>query len=196
MEILKAPKFQTKQIEDYIVVFKNIMFHKLCDEIVEEYKTSEDFIQAHTVSGENKNIRNCLNLNLSDPTIIKKNFEKRKYLDEQLFAVAGQALNQYRKLFSYATNFAGDSGYTLLKYDIGGKYIYHVDDCNKNARKLSLSLALNNDFTGGEFGFFHGQKVFNLNKGDAIMFPSSFMYPHSVLPVTNGTRYSIVTWFI
>jgi hypothetical protein len=28
------------------------------------------------------------------------------------------------------------------------------------------------------------------------MFPSNFLYPHSVLPVTEGTRYSIVTWFI
>ena len=26
------------------------------------------------------------------------------------------------------------------------------------------------------------------------MFPSSFMYPHEVMPVTKGTRYSLVVW--
>ena len=35
-----------------------------------------------------------------------------------------------------------------------------------------------------------------LKKGDAIMFPSNFMYPHEIMPVTQGTRYSIITWFI
>ena len=28
-----------------------------------------------------------------------------------------------------------------------------------------------------------------------VMFPSTFMYPHEVMPVTKGTRYSIITWF-
>ena len=35
-----------------------------------------------------------------------------------------------------------------------------------------------------------------LKKADAIMFPSNFMYPHEIMPVTQGTRYSIITWFI
>ncbi len=26
-------------------------------------------------------------------------------------------------------------------------------------------------------------------------FPSNFMYPHGIRPVTQGVRYSIVTWF-
>ena len=49
---------------------------------------------------------------------------------------------------------------------------------------------------GGEFSFFNNTLVYSLKKGSAIMFPSNFLYPHSVLPVINGTRYSIVTWFI
>ena len=31
-------------------------------------------------------------------------------------------------------------------------------------------------------------------KGDLLVFPSSFTYPHEVLPVKSGTRYSIITW--
>ena len=37
---------------------------------------------------------------------------------------------------------------------------------------------------------------YKLDKGDAIMFPSNFMYPHEIMPVTKGTRYSAITWFI
>ena len=35
----------------------------------------------------------------------------------------------------------------------------------------------------------------NLNKGDVIIFPSNFMYPHTVKPITSGKRYVVVTWF-
>mgnify|MGYP001213588018 CR=1 FL=1 len=33
-----------------------------------------------------------------------------------------------------------------------------------------------------------------LKKGDVVIFPSNFMYPHRVEKVTKGTRYSFVTW--
>jgi predicted 2-oxoglutarate/Fe(II)-dependent dioxygenase YbiX len=188
--------FQVKNLDDYIVVLKNLVPYTLCEDIIEEYENSEDFCDAVTTGGINKKVRNCFNLDISSQSIISKNYEKRKFLDNKLFVVAGQALNQYNKLFSYSNNLAGDSGYTLLKYDVGNHYSYHVDDSNKTPRKLSLSLTLNDSFNGGEFSFFHGHKIYKLNKGDGIIFPSSFMYPHAVLPVTEGTRYSIVTWFI
>ena len=51
------------------------------------------------------------------------------------------------------------------------------------------------DFDGGEFSFFNQEKIINPLKGSAIMFPSNFMFPHEVLPVTKGIRYSMITWF-
>ncbi len=33
-----------------------------------------------------------------------------------------------------------------------------------------------------------------LKTGDMIIFPSNFLYPHQVMPVTKGERYSIVSW--
>jgi predicted 2-oxoglutarate/Fe(II)-dependent dioxygenase YbiX len=61
---------------------------------------------------------------------------------------------------------------------------------------VSCSFALNDNYEGGEFSFFDGQIKIKLPKGAALLFPSNFMYPHQILPVTNGTRYSIITWFI
>ena len=50
------------------------------------------------------------------------------------------------------------------------------------------------DSQGGEISFFDGEVKPNLKKGDLLIFPSSFTYPHEVLPVKSGTRYSIITW--
>ena len=57
---------------------------------------------------------------------------------------------------------------------------------------LSIVGALNDDFEGGEF-ICRG-KVIDLKKGDVLIFPSCFMYPHEVREITSGTRYSFVMW--
>ena len=83
----------------------------------------------------------------------------------------------------------------ILKYKPNGFYTEHIDTSPMSPRVLSLSLVLNDGFTGGEFSFFGGKYKVSLKKGSAIMFPSNFMYPHAVLPIQKGVRYSIVTWY-
>jgi len=45
---------------------------------------------------------------------------------------------------------------------------------------------------GGDF-ILCGEKV-DLKQGDCVIFPSVFLYPHEVTPVTKGSRYSWVLW--
>jgi len=71
----------------------------------------------------------------------------------------------------------------------------HVDySPTTNQRQLSFSFALNDDYEGGEFQFFGYSEPYRVPKGSCIIFPSSFVFPHQILPVTSGTRYSVVTW--
>ena len=35
---------------------------------------------------------------------------------------------------------------------------------------------------------------YKLKAGETIMFPSNFLYPHSIKKITKGTRYSMVSW--
>ena len=37
-------------------------------------------------------------------------------------------------------------------------------------------------------------KKCKLKKGSIVFFPSNFMYPLGIEPITEGTRYSIVAW--
>mgnify|MGYP003641320843 FL=1 len=56
-----------------------------------------------------------------------------------------------------------------------------------------MSLILNDDYEGGEFETWSsGKKKFK--KGSMIFFPSWVL--HKVNPVTKGTRYSLVVWFL
>ena len=84
----------------------------------------------------------------------------------------------------------------LLKYSEGSiGYGWHPDIGTGYAslRKISLSIVLNEGFSGGELAFFiGGEALLNPERGQAIAFPS-FM-AHKVNPVTKGTRWSLVAW--
>ena len=86
----------------------------------------------------------------------------------------------------------------LLKYSVGGKYEVHTDHFATTARHLSIIINLNNDYEGGDLIFTDQRekeiKRLKLSKGSVVFFPSNFMYPHSIQPITKGTRYSIVSW--
>ena len=86
----------------------------------------------------------------------------------------------------------------LLKYTPGGKYEAHVDHHIYLQRSLSVIMNLNDDYGGGDLVFTDQKekeiKRLKLSKGSIIFFPSNFMYPHKIEPITKGTRYSIVSW--
>ena len=89
-----------------------------------------------------------------------------------------------------------DSGYELLRYKEGQFYTQHTDSFKARPRAVSCSFALNDDYEGGEWGFFGREITVKVPKGSALLFPANFMYPHEITPVTKGTRYSLITWFI
>ena len=58
---------------------------------------------------------------------------------------------------------------------------------------LSIVGMLNDDYDGWEFMLFDDWHV-PLKTGDVIIFPSVFLYPHRVEPITRGTRYTFISW--
>lgn len=180
-------------LDNYIMVLKNIVPNTLCDKIITEYKNATDWTKALTGSGVQDKIRNCDTIQISHNFIIKDN-NIRKEIDHELFNVAGQCIETYKNKHSQC-RIDEDTGYELLRYKKGEFYTQHVDSFLQNPRLVSCSIHLNDDYEGGEFAFFNRSIKYKLNKGDVLMFPSTFMYPHEVMPVTKGTRYSIITWF-
>jgi predicted 2-oxoglutarate/Fe(II)-dependent dioxygenase YbiX len=183
-------------LENYIYVVKSALSDEVCDEILTEYKNSEDWVDTVVGQGEvKKNIRNCQTIGISFTNIIEKNKDIRHKLDNAVFDGAAKCIKEYNIKFPHC-KIEEDSGYELLKYSEGCFYMEHTDSFKARPRAVSCSFILNDDFEGGEFAFFNRELKYTLEKGDALLFPSNFTYPHEVMPVTKGIRYSIVTWFI
>ena len=69
----------------------------------------------------------------------------------------------------------------------------HIDHgIDREHPVLTIIILLNDEFTGGDT-FILNEEV-PLKKGDCVIFPSNFMYPHEIKPVIDGTRYSLTTW--
>jgi predicted 2-oxoglutarate/Fe(II)-dependent dioxygenase YbiX len=183
------------QLKNYIIVVPDVIPSELCDVVLAEYKNCNDWVNAVVKNGENLNARNCQTIGISFSSIIEKNKEVRQKIDQELFTCAAKAIQEYNKQFTRC-NIEQDSGYDLLKYEVGGFYTTHTDSFKDRPRAVSCSFILNDNYEGGEFAFFDRELKYKLKKGSCIMFPSNFMYPHEIMPVTSGTRYSIITWFI
>lgn len=85
------------------------------------------------------------------------------------------------------------------KYPVGSHMTMHCDHIHtmfdgqrKGIPILTILGSLNNDYAGGELTLC--DKEFELSAGSLVIFPSCFLYPHEIKHVTDGTRYSYVSW--
>ena len=187
-----------KNINDYIVTFDGVITDALCDAILLEFSNEEEWSKTLVGNGVGRvdaKIRTAETIVISYPHVIEKNPKVRGKLDKYIFASAGLAIKKYNEKFPLC-QIQEDSGYELLRYKEGQFYTEHTDSFKARPRAVSCSFILNDNYEGGEFAFFDRELKYKLKKGSCIMFPSNYMYPHEIMPVTSGTRYSIITWFV
>lgn len=84
--------------------------------------------------------------------------------------------------------------YGILKYGAGQKFTNHIDDHPDYHRRVSTVYYINDDYTGGEINFPRFGITFKPKANQMIVFPSTYVYNHSVSPVVEGTRYAVVSW--
>ena len=63
----------------------------------------------------------------------------------------------------------------------------------KGVPVLSFIINFNDDYEGADL-FFWKDTIVKLGKGDIIMFPSNWLFPHGVTEATKGVRYSGSVW--
>ncbi len=180
---------------EFIMEIKNIISQDFIDKMIpvinKKAKKNLKIGVTHKDERIDKNTRNVKGylLNLKKPTddfywnYIKKEIERIYFYYKIKFPkMSSDIINQI----------------DLLKYSVGHKYEVHTDHFSHVARHLSIIMNLNDDYEGGDLVFTDQKekeiKKLKLSKGSVVFFPSSFMYPHSIQPITKGTRYSIVAW--
>lgn len=192
--IINATPKSESPLSQYIKVYENILSVDECNLIINEYKNSEEWNGARTGQGvENKDVRNCDIISISIPCIKEVNPDIREKIDSILYEKVNYAAQKYVGEFSTCF-LKSDSGYDLLRYETGGYYEQHTDSFKEQMRTISMSINLNDDYDGGNMAFFDREIQIRGGTGSAIIFPSNFMYPHEIMPIERGTRYSIVTW--
>jgi predicted 2-oxoglutarate/Fe(II)-dependent dioxygenase YbiX len=185
---------QTK-IEDFIQVFDDVMCEDICDLILKEYQNSDEWDDSVVAGGLYKDIRNCTQIQISSDETIHKNYQNRKHIDDLVLNSVSNVIKIYSEICPHF-QIDVDTGYQLLRYREGEFYTQHTDSFKEQQRSLSCSIQLNEDYEGGEFAFFDREMMIRSKKGSVIVFPSNFMYPHEIMPVISGTRYSIITWLV
>ena len=174
-----------------IVEIKNILSPKFIDKIIPLInKKAKKKLKVGNYQLD-KNIRNVDGYSLTNKTPTDVYYFQ--YITKEIERIYTFYKAKFPKMASSLIN-----QIDLLKYSPGGKYEIHTDHYTTSARHLSVIINLNNDYEGGNLIFTDQKqkeiKRIKLGKGSIVFFPSNFMYPHSIQPITKGTRYSIVAW--
>lgn len=124
-----------------------------------------------------------------------------KYYQEELFlmneinSIADKALEEYFKEYTFArANLKGREKPNILKYVQGGFLPPHQDH-GVSTRALSVLIYLNDNYEGGEISFPISNVTIKPKAGSVVLFPSNFLYVHTISSMKSGVRYSIPAWF-
>jgi len=194
MENLNQPN---TTLADTIHIERGIIPENLCDFIMKDTATRE--WKPHTwynAASDSYGSEDTYELDVQPTT------PELQQLLTPIIIQAGAAYNQKYAYPSERTNQIMNkfTAVRFNRYSPGQIMRYHVDHIHsifdgkeKGIPVLSYILNFNDDYEGAKL-FFWDDYVADLGKGDIVMWPSNFLYPHGVTEATKGTRYSAVCW--
>jgi len=97
-------------------------------------------------------------------------------------------------LSSYGIFSEWHDSYGILKYGEGQQFTNHIDDHPSYHRRVSTVYYLNDNYTGGEINFPRFNIKLKPKANQIIIFPSTYVYNHSVSPIIEGDKYAVVSW--
>ena len=183
----KIVALQEHSAKKYIELFNDTIAPEVCDKII-AYANDMEWKAAGTVGEDTPGetgVRVC------DVVEVGKN----KEFDDYLYPIVLDIIQKYVKNHKHL-RIMHDEGYNILRYTPGGKYDVHVDHGTDNNRAITIIINLNDDYEGGEISFFERTYTLKLQKGSVLVFPSSFVFDHTICPITDGVRYSFVSWAV
>jgi predicted 2-oxoglutarate/Fe(II)-dependent dioxygenase YbiX len=184
-------------LADCIHVEKGIISSDMCEYIVDDIESRK--WKPHTWYDVRTNSSNSEETKELDVQSITPE------LQQLLTPIMIQAGSAYNQKYSYPCERTGQimnkfSTIRFNRYSNGQIMRQHHDHIHsifdgrlKGIPVLSFILNLNDDYEGADL-FFWNDHIVPLGKGDIVMFPSVFLFPHGVTEVKKGKRYSAVSW--
>lgn len=200
---LENGRMQKREIAPGIVIYSNLIENSesLAKDIEEaidsshgNLKWSPSYINVAGETKQDKDIRDTYSISVpyegNGAEGIRGYFNDS--LRETFFDAFDEVERDYRRTFGI--NFTKHDAYQILKYGVGQKFTNHIDDSEQNHRRISSIFYINDNYEGGEIVFPRFGITYKPAAGEAIYFPSTYVYNHSVKPVISGTRYAVVSW--
>ena len=183
-----------KNLEAYIKTYK-MLDEETCKQTIKEIE--EIHWSQHTFYNVNENSYGTRSgekeLDIGYSQTSTKNVIMQKIWDSYLNYV--KDLN-----FSWWSSWSGFTEVRFNRYKetrLMAEHCDHIHSIFEGERKgipvMTALGSLNDDYTGGEFVMFE-DTVIPFKAGEIKIFPSCFLFPHRIDPVTEGTRYSFVSW--
>ena len=182
-------------VKDYVKIYDNFLDLDFCKTVVEEIQNNS--WQKHSFYMQHGGF-----ISYDDDLAVSySNSENGIEINKKIwFAVEQYIIKDFAHCKDWFNGWSGYSTVRFNKYDTGTKMKLHCDHIHsmfdgerKGIPTLSILGSLNDDYEGGDLIFWNSEKI-ELKAGQLMIFPSNFMYPHTVTTVTKGTRYSYVSW--
>lgn len=151
------------------------------------------WVRAETIGqGTNQSARTNYNLNVTNTAQVTGN-QVAANIHNQFYTMLLAAIGPYSEKYGIHETFYHED-YSVLRYRGGQQYHAHYDGGTNVGRCISAICYLNSDYEGGEIEFVNFGVKIKPEPGMLILFPSNYAYTHIAHPVTDGTKYAIVTW--
>jgi predicted 2-oxoglutarate/Fe(II)-dependent dioxygenase YbiX len=149
--------------------------------------------------GVNKRVRDTDTIGLVYREEIQDDSSAESFIESFNISLSNLLLTFVKPLedhyaLTFRTGTRTHEAYTVLKYGEGQRFLYHIDDHDMYPRRTSYVAYLNDEYTGGEIEFDKFGLRIKPPKNSLIVFPSNYMYSHTVHEVVSGFRYAIVSW--
>ena len=187
-------KFTHKFVKTYDVINKD-----LCKRCIKSINKSNNWEQ-HTFYNELEKTSHARSGSdeLSVLGFHKAPGEEKNMIMKALWSTIGKYFKDLETPWFAQWN--GYSGIRFNRYKKNKKMAFHCDHIHtifdgkiRGVPSLSVLGALNDNYEGGEFIMFDN-KEYKIKAGQVLIFPSSFMFPHKVEPVTKGIRHTYISW--
>lgn len=119
--------------------------------------------------------------------------ELSKFFTENIRTPLEEVVEDYRSEHMLPNGF--NEPYGVLKYFEQAEYHAHYDHFRDNSRVFSMVATLGQPISGGELEFPSLGVTVKPKVGSVLLFPSNFPYLHVAHPVSEGMKFSMVTWY-
>jgi predicted 2-oxoglutarate/Fe(II)-dependent dioxygenase YbiX len=185
-----------RDLSSYVVVLENWIDEESCKQTIREMQNAN--WQQHTFYNAMDGSYNTRSGSKELDIAYGRGLSTQPYIMQRIW----DAYKEYVTHLNF-TCFDSWQGYSEVRFNMYKETRLMAEHCDhihtlfdgerKGIPTLTFLGMLNDDYEGGELIMWGDEKI-PMAKGSAVVFPSCFLYPHRVEPVTSGTRYSCVSW--